>query len=170
MAWLLVFLTTFVAMEGVAWALHKYVMHGWLWFVHEDHHDPLHQGVFQLNDAFAIFFFFPSFFSLLYDALFGAPLAQAFGYGIMAYGAAYFMVHEVVIHRRLKFIKSNNFYFDAVVAAHKKHHAVHGKLGASNFGMLVVPLSALGASWERRRARRQYGRDGHGSPAVEESR
>ncbi len=25
-------------MEGVAWLLHRYVMHGFGWYVHEDHH------------------------------------------------------------------------------------------------------------------------------------
>ena len=31
---------TFVFMEFVAWATHKYVMHGFLWYLHEDHHVP----------------------------------------------------------------------------------------------------------------------------------
>jgi beta-carotene 3-hydroxylase len=105
--WLTIFFTTFLAMELVAWFLHKYVMHGFLWSVHEDHHDPHHKGTFQKNDSFALFFFFPSFFSLLFGAIYGQPLLQAFGYGIMAYGAAYFIVHEVIIHRRMKFLKSN---------------------------------------------------------------
>ena len=30
-------LITTVLMEGVAWAMHKYVMHGWGWFLHEDY-------------------------------------------------------------------------------------------------------------------------------------
>jgi len=29
---------TFLAMEWVAWAAHKYIMHGFLWNLHEDHH------------------------------------------------------------------------------------------------------------------------------------
>ncbi|MBX2993816.1 MAG: hypothetical protein KF681_03320 [Bdellovibrionaceae bacterium] len=170
-AWILIFLTTFVGMELVAWALHKYVMHGVLWPVHEDHHDPNHASRFQKNDGFAFFFFFPSFFSLLYGALAPAPLWQAFGYGIMAYGASYFLVHEVLIHRRLKFLKSNNFYFDALVGAHKKHHAVQTKEGASHFGMLWVSGSALRAAFDRRRARGIENRaDRHRSPATDQSR
>lgn len=150
---IVVFLLTFCAMEFVAWWLHKYVMHGNLWDVHEDHHDPNHQGTFQKNDAFAIFFFFPSFFSLLFGSLYQNHILSGFGYGIMAYGAAYFLVHEVLIHRRLKWIKSSNFYFDALVSAHKKHHAVHGKEGASNFGMLWVSFADLKQAYTRRRKR-----------------
>ena len=34
----LVTLTTFIVMEGVAWLSHKYLMHGAMWYFHEDHH------------------------------------------------------------------------------------------------------------------------------------
>lgn len=37
---ILVTAITFVAMEGVAWSAHKYLMHGQLWSWHHDHHDP----------------------------------------------------------------------------------------------------------------------------------
>lgn len=149
----LVFVSTFVTMEFVAWLLHKYVMHGWGWFLHADHHDPEHTGTFQKNDAFAFFFFLPSFLSILFGKINSNAELSAFGYGIMFYGIAYFAVHEVLIHRRLRFIKSSNFYFDALVAAHKKHHAVHTKEGTSNFGMLIVPFHYFVTAYRRRRNR-----------------
>ena len=34
----LVFFTTFFIMEFMAWFSHKYIMHGFLWNLHEDHH------------------------------------------------------------------------------------------------------------------------------------
>ena len=34
----LIVLATFVTMEGVAWVAHKYLMHGLMWYFHEDHH------------------------------------------------------------------------------------------------------------------------------------
>ena len=34
----LVILITFFFMEFVAWATHKYIMHGFLWSLHKDHH------------------------------------------------------------------------------------------------------------------------------------
>ena len=36
--WIIVFLTTFFFMEFMAWFTHKYVMHGFLWSLHKDHH------------------------------------------------------------------------------------------------------------------------------------
>lgn len=151
---LLVFLFAFVGMEFMAWFLHKYVMHGPLWFLHADHHDPHHQGVFQKNDAFAFFFFAPSFLSILFGSLYQSGPLQGFGYGIMAYGAAYFIVHEVIIHRRLKWFKSRGFYLNALVVAHKKHHYVHGKHGATNFGMLAIPPDYFKKARKNRKAAR----------------
>ncbi|MCX7978226.1 MAG: hypothetical protein N2578_04415 [Bdellovibrionaceae bacterium] len=153
LSWVLVFLLTFLGMEFVAWGLHKYVMHGFLWVLHEDHHDPNHKGIFQKNDAFAFFFFLPSFLSILFGTQGDMPLLGAFGFGIMAYGLAYFFVHEIIIHRRLRWFKSMNFYFDGLVAAHKGHHSVHTKEGAYNFGMLVVHPRYITQAWKRRRAR-----------------
>jgi len=41
MAWyfvVLIVLGAFLFMEFVAWFTHKYVMHGFLWVLHKDHH------------------------------------------------------------------------------------------------------------------------------------
>jgi beta-carotene 3-hydroxylase len=62
------------------------------------------------------------------------------GIGVALYGLAYFLVHEVVIHERLKwFSKIDNFYFRALRKAHKIHHKHLGKEDGECFGMLVVP-------------------------------
>lgn len=163
--WLLIFGTTFIGMEFVAWFLHRFVMHGFLWSVHFDHHDPHHTGTFQKNDRFAFFFFVPSFFSILIGAIWPNPLLQSFGYGIMAYGAAYFFVHEIVIHRRLRWFKSTNFYLDGLVAAHKKHHAINTKEGAENFGMLWVPTHYFMMAYKRRTQRLETERAKREPPA-----
>ena len=44
-------LLTFVVMEVVAWVMHKYVLHGFLWFLHKSHHTR-HNHAFELNDLF----------------------------------------------------------------------------------------------------------------------
>lgn len=68
-------------------------------------------------------------------------LLSAFGYGVMAYGIAYFFVHEIIIHRRFKFFNvRDNWYVNAVRRAHRDHHQIATKEGSSNFGMLVVSL------------------------------
>ena len=46
-------------MEAVAYFSHKYVMHGFGWFLHESHHSP-REGFFELNDLYAAIFAIPS--------------------------------------------------------------------------------------------------------------
>lgn len=137
--WLL-FSFTFFFMEFAAWFLHRFVMHGFLWNLHEDHHTPDKTRWWQKNDAFAIFFAVPSFLSILFGTYWIDSHWATFGYGVMAYGAAYFFIHEVVIHRRLRFLNLEHWYFKAVIQAHREHHQIRFKEGCGNFGMLLVPL------------------------------
>jgi beta-carotene 3-hydroxylase len=65
------------------------------------------------------------------------------GFGILAYGIAYFLVHEVFIHQRFKWFRnSDNVYFRAIRRAHKVHHKHMGK-EQECFGMLIVPWKYL---------------------------
>ncbi|MDG2274630.1 MAG: carotene hydroxylase, partial [Flavobacteriaceae bacterium] len=36
-------------MEGITWCTHKFVMHGFLWYLHEDHHQPKYKNLFEKN-------------------------------------------------------------------------------------------------------------------------
>lgn len=139
--WIFLFLATFSFMEFMAWFTHKYVMHGFLWSLHKDHHKKDHDSWFERNDAFFLFyaavsmtlFYFGSATSFWY----GWPL----GFGILAYGIAYFMVHDIFIHQRFKiFRNANNWYAKGVRRAHKMHHKHLGKEDGECFGMLVVPF------------------------------
>ena len=56
----IVFIVTFFFMEFMAWFTHKYVMHGWLWNLHADHHKKDHYGFLERNDAFFLIFAVPS--------------------------------------------------------------------------------------------------------------
>ena len=49
----LIVFATVLAMEWVAWASHKYIMHGFAWAWHRDHHEP-HDNLLEKNDLFAI--------------------------------------------------------------------------------------------------------------------
>ena len=60
-------LGTFLLMECITWCTHKYVMHGFLWYLHKDHHQP-HDGFFEKNDAFF----------LIFDSNFGFFIFQPF--------------------------------------------------------------------------------------------
>jgi beta-carotene 3-hydroxylase len=142
MIWMQYFLTTlavFVAMEGVTWLTHKYVMHGFLWYLHEDHHQPGYHTVFEKNDAFFLIFATPS---IVLSVLGLSPLNHLFfiGLGIFLYGLAYFFIHEVIIHQRIKwFTNTKNNYFLALRKAHKAHHKHLDKKDGECFGMLLVP-------------------------------
>lgn len=134
-------LGTAVAMEYVAWATHKYVMHGFLWNLHSDHHKKDHYGFLERNDAFFLIFAIPSMTLLLIGSVAGLEAPYLWiGLGILLYGILYFLVHEVFIHQRIKWLRSTrNPYFLAIRRAHKAHHKHLGKADGECFGMLVVP-------------------------------
>ena len=129
---------TFTVMEGVTWCTHRFVMHGFLWYLHKDHHQT-EPGFFEKNDAFFIIFAVPSML-LIYSGTFNHVWwVQAIGFGIMAYGFAYFMVHDVIIHQRFKwFTRSNNNYVRAIRWAHKMHHKHLDRHHGESFGMLYA--------------------------------
>lgn len=132
-------LATFLMMEVVTWLTHKYVMHGFLWHLHEDHHQPKYQP-FEKNDWFFVIFAIPSIL-LLYFGI-EPQLNSLFfiGFGIFLYGLAYFFVHEIIIHQRIKwFSRTKIKYFVGLRKAHKIHHKHLGKEDGECFGMLYVP-------------------------------
>jgi len=133
-----ILLGTFIAMEAVTWCTHRFIMHGFLWVLHKDHHQPK-PGFFEKNDAFFIIFAVPSIL-LIYSGTFNQQWwMQATGFGIMAYGFAYFLVHDVIIHQRFKwFTRSNNRYVRAIRWAHKMHHKHLDRHEGESFGMLYV--------------------------------
>jgi len=137
---ILIVLVTFVLMECSAWLMHKFVMHGFLWNLHEDHHVP-NKGFFEKNDAFFLIYAIPSMTLFYLGSRHGLDYRFFIGLGILLYGVAYFLVHDVLIHQRFKwFSRSNNIYFRAVRKAHKVHHKHLGKHDGECFGMLLVPF------------------------------
>ncbi len=127
-------------MEGVTWFTHKYIMHGLGWYLHEDHHQPGYPHVFERNDAFFVVFAIPSILLFWFGAQADFNYLFFIGLGILFYGIAYFLVHDVLIHRRFRwFDKIQNPYFRALRKAHKVHHKHLGKEDGECFGMLYVP-------------------------------
>lgn len=138
MVYVVVTLVTFLLMEGVTWLTHKYVMHGFLWYLHEDHHQK-GPGFFEKNDAFFIIFAIPSFLCILLGTLNQNYWVVAIGAGVAMYGAAYFLVHDIIIHQRFKlFTRTSNTYVRAIRWAHKMHHKHLDKFDGESFGMLLV--------------------------------
>jgi beta-carotene 3-hydroxylase len=113
-------------------------MHGFLWYLHRDHHN-VEPGFFEKNDAFFIIFAVPSILLIYFGTFDQVWWMQAIGFGIMAYGFAYFLVHDVIIHQRFKwFTRSNNSYVRAIRWAHKMHHKHLDRQDGESFGMLFV--------------------------------
>lgn len=137
---IIAFTIAFIGMEFMAWFTHKYLMHGVLWFLHEDHHQPVQGYKFQKNDAFFLVYAIPSWLCIMLGIMWGVPFSVGFGFGIAAYGIVYFLVHDVLIHRRFKwFDKVDSPYFRAIRKAHKVHHKNRFKREGVCFGLLVVP-------------------------------
>lgn len=131
-------LSTFLIMEGITWLTHKYVMHGFLWYLHEDHHKKS-PGFFEKNDAFFLIFSIPSIICIFIGTFNDTLWLAAIGAGIAMYGFAYFIVHDIIIHQRIKwFTRSNNTYVRAIRWAHKMHHKHLEKEEGESFGMLMV--------------------------------
>lgn len=149
--YILLFLAAFVLMEGVAWLLHKYLLHGVLWNIHNDHHKKDEGRFFEKNDLVFVFFAIPSMLAYMYGSYYGNWYVLSFASGITAFGIAYFIVHDVFIHRRFKWIRdSNNVYFMGLRRAHKMHHKHLGKENGECFGMLWVPFKYFREAWQQK--------------------
>ena len=134
------FAIAFCTMEFVAWASHKYIMHGFGWEIHRDHHQP-HQGPFQKNDLFFLLFAIPAMLSIFKGTDLNISWLIFLGFGISVYGVCYFLVHDVFIHQRFPWFKrTDNVYFRAIRKAHKVHHKSQTKDDGECFGMLLVPM------------------------------
>jgi beta-carotene 3-hydroxylase len=140
-AGLALFLATIAFMEGFAYVMHRWVMHGRIgWFLHASHHRP-RAGWFELNDLYGVIFALPSIV-LLYGGVQAGWGAWAtwVGAGIAAYGAIYFGFHDVIVHQRVAHrIVPRSPYFKRIVQAHRIHHAVESRLGAVSFGFIYAP-------------------------------
>lgn len=137
---ILLVIVAFISMEGVAWFTHKYLMHGLLWFLHRDHHQRDDSSFFERNDFFFLVFAIPGIIALFVGLNNNYNHWFFIGLGITLYGAAYFLIHDVFIHQRFKWLKrTDSAYLRAIRKAHKMHHKHLTKEKGECFGMLWVP-------------------------------
>jgi beta-carotene 3-hydroxylase len=139
-AGLLAFALTVAVMEVVAILSHKYVMHGFLWSLHKSHHEP-RTGAFEKNDWFGVMGAVPSITLIVAGSLLGwGDLYTWIGFGIAAYGAIYFLFHDIIVHRRIEtgYVPRSS-YMKRVVQAHRLHHVVESKEGTVSFGFIWAP-------------------------------
>ena len=145
MAWLIplaIVLATVALMEAVAWASHKYVMHGFAWSWHRDHHEP-HDRVLEKNDRFALVGAAASIamFALGSEWVMGERAwwpGTWVGLGILGYGIIYTLVHDGLVHQRYFRWVPRTGYARRLVQAHKLHHATVGREGGVSFGFVFA--------------------------------
>ena len=152
----LIVFATVSAMEWVAWASHKYIMHGFAWAWHRDHHEP-HDNLLEKNDLFAIV---GAVASISMFAI-GSPMVLGsgawwpgtwIGLGILFYGIIYTLVHDGLVHQRYFQWVPKRGYAKRLVPAHKLHHATIGKEGGVSFGF-VLPQDPVKLKAELKRQR-----------------
>lgn len=135
-----------IAMEFWAMFLHGRLWHGVLWPTHASHHRP-RAGRFEFNDIFAVFHAGVAMALIIYgfESSHGrvSELMIAAGFGMSAFGMAYFTVHDGFIHGRLPVGFLSRFaYFRRVRNAHRVHHRDEH----------VGPYGLFLGEWELRRA------------------
>jgi len=138
----LIVAATFLAMEGVAWSSHKYIMHGFGWGWHRDHHEP-HDRLLEKNDRYALvgaalsISMFASGSPLVMGASAWAP-GTWIGLGVLIYGIVYSLIHDGLVHQRWFRWVPRRGYARRLVQAHWLHHATIGKEGGVSFGFVFA--------------------------------
>jgi beta-carotene 3-hydroxylase len=139
-------------MEFVAWSNHKYVMHGFLWKWHKDHHRNDHQYTLpektedrrlEKNDLFFLVYAIPAIVLMIIGFSTNYLALVFISMGITLYGLTYFIIHDIIIHKRLNipFLRNpKNNFIRSVIKAHSAHHWPKSKADFHNFGLLVFPL------------------------------
>jgi beta-carotene 3-hydroxylase len=130
----------FLGMEALVYLSHRFVMHGPGMPIHKSHHQRRPEPGWERNDLY------PLMGSALAMTGFGLGLnvrgmeaLLPVAIGLTVYGAAYFFVHDVYIHRRLGWFGAQLAVCERLKAAHRIHHL----WGGEPFGMLfpVVPAA-----------------------------
>ncbi len=138
----LLVLATVAAMEWIAWSSHKYIMHGFGWGWHRDHHEP-HDRFLERNDLYALV---GAGMSISMFAV-GSPLVMGtrawepgtwIGLGILIYGVIYTLIHDGLVHQRWFRYVPRRGYAKRLVQAHNLHHATLSKEGGVSFGFVLA--------------------------------
>ena len=130
-------LSALLLMEPFTALTHRIVFHGFGMGWHRSHHEPA-RGVLEANDLFPVVFAIATITMLSIGVWVGGrDVLVPLGVGITAYGAAYLLVHDVVIHRRLAWLPIS----DRVGTRLRRAHNVHHLYGRAPYGFLapVVP-------------------------------
>jgi beta-carotene 3-hydroxylase len=135
------FLVSFIAMEGVTYLTHRFVMHGVGSRLHVSHHRVKKSARgFELNDLYPIAFatIVCSAFAVGFNVARFAWLVPAC-LGVTAYGAAYGFVHDIATHHRLG---RGRPLRSATLRSLAEAHTMHHRFNSEPYGMLLPIIPA----------------------------
>ncbi|RMG75635.1 MAG: hypothetical protein D6722_00680 [Bacteroidetes bacterium] len=130
-------LGTFLLMEAWAWFMHKYLLHGPLWFLHKTHHRP-QKTWWEWNDLVSLLYGVAAALCIMHG-IENQAYTLGIGAGIALYGVVYFIFHDIIIHRRIKIrYRFESSYINRLIRAHKMHHKHLGQNPSEAYGFLYA--------------------------------
>jgi beta-carotene 3-hydroxylase len=125
---------SFVLMEPLTYAVHRWVMHGPGGSLHRSHHHPT-TGRVEANDLFPAMFASVAGGALVVGFnIAGYAWLVPIGTGVTLYGVAYGIVHDGAIHGRLPAARRlSGRYVQWLADSHRLHH----RFGGEPYGMLA---------------------------------
>ena len=135
-SFIFIVLVTPIVMECLGWFMHRYLFHGILWPLHEDHHRSSN-GFFEKNDILSSFFAVISMALIMTSTYFGSYGALfAIGIGMAVYGFFYFWIHDGLAHKRwLPPAVLRPKWAEIVKTNHRRHHQKITKDGQGPYGL-----------------------------------
>jgi len=133
----------FLGMEAVTYVVHRFVMHGALERLHLSHHrnagaefadkSPEPNDVFPIAFSVVVVVAFWAGFNVS-GLVWLLPLFM----GVTLYGLVYTLVHDGIIHGRIRWMKrTNDAWSQSLANAHRSHHRSNGE----PYGMLFPWLT-----------------------------
>lgn len=135
----------FLGMEAVTYLVHRFVMHGFLHHLHVSHHrsaaNQYASKAVERNDAF------PALFSLVVMAAFwtgfnvdGWSWLVSLFIGVSLYGLTYTLVHDGIIHGRIRWMKRIDTQWSRSLGdSHRAHHRTNGEPYGMLFPSVTLP-------------------------------
>jgi len=119
-----------MVMEFLSWFFHRFLFHGPFWAWHRSHHEPS-RGFFEKNDLFSLGFALASLIFWLSPN----PYVRLWAFSMTLYGLLYFLVHDLLIHRRLFWHPRVPTWLRGIVQGHRHHHQRRDQKGQGPYGL-----------------------------------
>ena len=126
----------FLSIETGGALIHKFLFHGPLWFIHSSHHRPKRGQILELNDLFAVAFSLLPIWLMMGSSSVETP-RFAVGLGMTVHGAAYFILHDLMTHRRWWPLNPVGESARKIVRHHRVHHQRVDRAGQGPWGLLL---------------------------------